>query len=138
MIYIIRLEESEKQTLGKGFIFNGTDKIFEFSTLELPWRDNQKNISRIPSGTYDAFKRISPKRGEVIELKGTGNRTNIQIHPLNYYTHTEGCIGVGSDLADINGDGFRDVIMSKKTFQTILDLTEDKFKVKIDEFFGII
>ena len=130
-ITIIRLIQSGIQTLGMGFVFDGTEKKFEFSTLELPWKDNQKNISCIPSGTYDAFKRQSPSRGVVFELKGTGHRTHIQIHAGNYYTDILGCVLVGAGFSDINNDGFRDVYSSKTTLNKLLDLMPETFMITI-------
>jgi len=109
--------------------YEGTEKKFEFSTLELHWKDNQKNISCIPSGTYDAFKRQSPSRGVVFELKGTGHRTHIQIHAGNYYTDILGCVLVGAGFSDINNDGFRDVYSSKTTLNKLLDLMPETFMI---------
>ena len=131
-IIIIRLTDSGKQTIGIGHIVDGENLFYTFRTLELPWKDNANNISCIPVGEYDAFKRVSPGRGtEVVELKDVPNRRHIQIHTGNYNTDILGCILVGSGLKDINQDGESDVIFSKNTFTYMMGLLPDLFKVKI-------
>ena len=84
-------------------------------TLELPWKDNQPNISCIPAGYYIAQYRNSPSNGDVIELKGVPNRSYIQVHSGNYTSQIEGCILVGDSIKDINKDGVLDVANIKDT-----------------------
>jgi len=65
-------------------------------TLELPWRDNERNISCIPEGIYTCNLRMSPKRKrEVYELVGVPGRDLIQIHTGNKPSDIAGCILVG-------------------------------------------
>ena len=131
-IIIIRLTDSGKQTIGIGHVVDGENLLYTFRTLELPWKDNANNISCIPVGEYDAFKRVSPGRGtEVVELKDVPNRRHIQIHTGNYNTDILGCILVGAGLKDINQDGESDVIFSRNTFDKIMDFMPSRFKVKI-------
>jgi len=94
-----RVWKSDKWTMGELFV----DGIYECFTLELPWRDNQKNISCIPEGTYpiilersDHFKRILP------ELKNVPGRDEIKIHIANWPRELLGCIAVGQK----RGDGY--------------------------------
>lgn len=64
-------------------------------TLELPDRDNQKNVSCIPAGEYDAFIRsadTSRWNYDVIELRGVPDRSYIQFHRGNFPNDTRGCI----------------------------------------------
>lgn len=89
-------------------------------TLELPWNDNQSNISCIPAGYYIAQYRSSPSNGDVIELKGVPKRSYIQIHSGNYTRQIEGCILVGDSITDINKDGVLDVANSKETLNKLL------------------
>lgn len=76
------------------------------ATLEEKWvdKDNDgkgdKNVSRIPPGTYKGYHRLSPARGIVVpELKDVPGRGNIQIHVGNTTTDTLGCILVGTATA---------------------------------------
>ena len=64
---------------------------FIFSTLELPYRDNQRNISSIPEGSYDVF--LNPKN--TYELKDVPERGGIQIHVGNIVSDIRGCILLG-------------------------------------------
>lgn len=90
-------------------------------TLELPYINNEQNVSCIPAGYYIAQYRKSPSNGDVIELKNVPNRSYIQIHAGNYTSQIAGCILVGDSLADINKDGTLDVTNSKATLEKLLD-----------------
>ncbi|HTB53220.1 MAG TPA: DUF5675 family protein [Ferruginibacter sp.] len=68
-------------------------------TLELPWKDNQEDISSIPTGTYNAILRYDHSDHWRIELLDVPNsRTHIQIHVGNKLDNTKGCILVGDKL----------------------------------------
>jgi len=68
------------------------------NALELPWRNNIADISSIPEGQYIGSVRTDGKLGWRIELTGTGERKNVQIHVGNTPDNTKGCIlpGTGS------------------------------------------
>ena len=68
-------------------------------TLELPWRDNQSNISSIPAGRYDAIVRTDGNKGWRLELLYVPSRYNIQIHIGNYTSDITGCTLVGMDAS---------------------------------------
>lgn len=104
---------------------------FQCFTLELPDLGNAPSISCIPAGTYQAFKRQSPKNGLVVELKAVPNRSFIQIHRGNYTRQIEGCILVGSSIAFLDGDHVPDVTNSGVTMDKILTLLPDEFEVRI-------
>jgi hypothetical protein len=57
---------------------------------------------------------------DVIRLKGVPGRSNILIHPANYVSQLRGCIAIGLDGADINGDGLIDVTSSKKAVKKLV------------------
>ena len=116
-IKIQRLSYSRTETIGIIYV-NG----LRFFTLELPWLDNQKNISCIPTGEYNYIKRVSPGKGyEVIELVDVPDRAYIQIHLGNYTRQIEGCILPGTGLKDINRDGVVDVTNSEEAFNQIMN-----------------
>jgi len=85
---------SGNETIGRLLINN----IEMGRTLELPWENNQKNISRIPSGSYDASIRNDGNLRWRIELKNVPNRENIQLHLGNYARQIRGCILVGETV----------------------------------------
>lgn len=77
---------------------------FAVHTLELPDRDNQPNISRIPAGEYIVTRRYSPSfRKELYWLKDVPSRSYVLIHGANFagdihkgwQSHLAGCIALG-------------------------------------------
>jgi hypothetical protein len=60
------------------------------TALELAYRNNLNAISSVPAGDYEGFVRTDGKWR--IELKGTAERKNIQIHIGNRPAETMGCI----------------------------------------------
>jgi hypothetical protein len=67
-------------------------------SLELAWNGNQKFVSSIPAGTYDAILRYDKKDRWRIQLSGVPNRTYIQIHVGNYPSDIQGCILAGTKV----------------------------------------
>jgi len=105
--------------------------IHQFSTLELPWKDNQRNISRIPNGIYDVVKRNSKKFGDHFHVLNVPNRSYILLHSGNFYIDIRGCTLVGEGLKDINKDGLVDVISSRDEMKTLNLILPTKFKLHI-------
>ena len=120
-IVIDRIDQNDYQTEGFLRVYEGERLVFDCKTLELPWRNNQRRISRIPDGRYQAILHHSPRFGESIWIQGVPNRSEILIHLGNYNRDTLGCILVGSDFADIDGDGQYDVIASRQTMLKLFD-----------------
>ena len=104
---------------------------FQCLALELPWRENQQNISCIPYGNYDCEKYMSGTHGECIAVLDVEDRTHIRIHKGNFTHQILGCILVGDGIKDINRDGVPDVINSAKTLKELLSVLPDKFKLCI-------
>ena len=124
---LTRIAYREKSTLGILEIGG-----FECLTLELPWLENQRNISCIPEGNYLYQKRLSPSKDiTVIELTGVENRSYIQIHPGNYTRQIQGCILPGLGLKDIDSDGIFDVTNSTDAFNKIMDLAPDNGNIRV-------
>ncbi len=76
-------------------IVDREDKILA-QTLELPYRNNQTDISSIPTGTYQVKPRISKKFKRHFEIKDVSKRTDVLFHTGNYSKDTKGCVIVGS------------------------------------------
>ena len=105
---------------------------FQCLTLELPWLDNQKNISCIPAGVYEYEKRISPsKLYEVIELKEVPNRSYIQIHAGNYTRQILGCCLTGNAILYLDRDNIPDVANSMLTLNRLLNHAPDRGTIEI-------
>lgn len=132
-IKIVREPSSDKQTLGALTVVDkeSNTSVFECKTLELAWKNNNRNVSCIPTGTYQVKKRYSTKYKNHFHVLNVPNRSWILIHSGNYYTHTLGCILVGKEHIDINSDGNLDVNYSKDTLNKILDIMPDQFELQI-------
>ena len=129
---IHRIRNKDKQTNGNGYIYNDEGHIIhKFYTLELPWKNNETSISCIPLGIYDVKKRKSAKFGNHFHVLDVPGRSFILLHHGNYYTDIRGCILVGQDIEDINGDGNEDVVSSKLEMKSLLALMPDTFKLHI-------
>lgn len=127
-----RIHHEEKQTRGKLEVFNREGKkVFECLTLELPWKDNQRRISCIPTGEYTAVRRTSAKYRNHLHISNVPNRDLILIHHGNFHTDILGCILVGSRFSDINKDGFMDVLNSKTTMSALMSTAPNGFTLTI-------
>lgn len=134
-ILITRIFRSDIQTLG---MLNVIDKNtlkadITARTVELPWKDNQRNISCIPPGKYPGELRTSEKYGLHVHIKKVPNRSYILIHPANFVRQLRGCIAPGKAHTDIDGDGYRDVTSSRDTVAEIVAALPQKFDVIIEE-----
>ncbi len=81
--------------------------VFQCHTLENPWRENERRISCIPTGTYvlglrmeggfdQRYRKKFPRlHGGMIEVTGVPDRDYILFHIGNSAKDTEGCILVG-------------------------------------------
>lgn len=129
---IIRLTKTAKQTLGVFTLYNEKgDEIYRCKTLELPWEDNQRQKSCIPTGEYNVTARTSVKFAKHFHIQDVSNRDYILIHSGNYHTQILGCVLVGAELKDLNGDGEKDVTSSRVTLNKILSLAPKGFKLTI-------
>ena len=72
-------------------------------TLELPWKNNEADISRVPAGKYAATVRDDGSKGWRIELKDVPDRKNVQLHIGNYPAQTEGCVLLGKSVSSSDG-----------------------------------
>jgi len=99
-VIINRLFMDETITLGVMQIEN----VPMFFTLELPWKDNAKDISCIPEGKYIAGKSYSPKFGQVYEVLNVPDRDRILIHWGNTVNDINGCILIGRMAGLLNGE----------------------------------
>jgi len=125
--FIERFVKSDTYTTGR-FWFMG-EVVY---ILELPWLDNQKEISCIPKGSYIVEKTYSPKyKKKMWEVLNVPNRSGIRIHTANYTSQIQGCLVPGLSLEDIDGDGIMDIKSSRKAMTLMNDTLPDKFKLDI-------
>lgn len=63
------------------------------ATIELPWRNNKRQISCIPEGRYRLIKRKHTRWGEQLAVANVPNREGILFHPGNHALQDlQGCI----------------------------------------------
>lgn len=88
LIIIERSMYHHNATQGKLLVGSKT-----FDTIELPDKDNQKNISCIPKGTYTYQKiKRSSNNENALWIRGVENRTEILIHYGTKPSHSKGCV----------------------------------------------
>lgn len=100
---LIRSKSTDQGTPGK-LDFGG------LVTIELPWRNNQRMISCIPTGVYPLAIVQSPKFGEVLSVSGILDRDLVRIHygnwagdtSLGFKSDSDGCIIVGTSAGILN------------------------------------
>lgn len=126
-----RSNYTEKQITGILEIYDNGKFKYKCNTLELAWKNNEKNISCIPPGIYVTDKIKSGKRKGDFRVLNVKNRSGILIHSGNYHTHSKGCILVGKSLIDINKDGYKDVTNSNNTMIELNDILPDEFILTI-------
>ena len=126
-IEIIRVQQNARQTLSVVTV----DRQVVCFALELPWRMNERSISCIPCGTYDARKYISKKYNRVcICLAGVHGRDYVSIHPGNTINDTHGCILPGMSVKKDTFDTLK-VVESSKALNEILKLSSDFINITI-------
>lgn len=133
VVTLTRTKDTGKETLGTlTATINGTS--FTCNTLELPWKNNARNISCVPKGVYECKWTFWPnKLKSTYELQLVPGRGGIKIHVGNYFSDIQGCILLGNGLSDINKDGQLDVINSKITiaaFEKLLNKQPFTLQIK--------
>ena len=87
-IILQRIDMTLAGTIGKLLV----DGEFVCFTVELPWRNNARDVSCIPAGQYDLRYYDSPTKGSKLHVTGVRNRSYILFHPANYQHECRGCI----------------------------------------------
>lgn len=125
-LYLERMFSNRSQNYVHGIFYNQTGLLCY--SLELPWNQNQKNISCIPSGVYKCKKVFSAKFGNVISVLDVPDRSAILIHSGNSSKDTQGCILPGLDISP----GL--VLNSKQALQRLLLNVPSNFTLTIRGF----
>ena len=105
------------------------DNVPFMATLEEPWKENKKNISCIPTGTYVCTREHSHKFGETFMVNEVLNRTGILFHAGNTIGDTEGCILVGKYHGAVAGS--YGVLVSRPAFTDFMERLKDEHEFKL-------
>ena len=93
------------------------------------------SLSRLPIqvGIYKLVYEWSPRFKKMLwEVKGTGKRSEIKFHAMNYLKQSDGCIGLGNKRVDINKDGILDITSSRKTMAIFHKMLKGKTNVTLE------
>lgn len=112
-----------------GVLLNGDTPMC--ATLENEWKDNARNVSCIPTGTYMCYKYHSEKYPDVWALKDVPNRSAILIHAGNTHNDTRGCILVGERYGRISGESA--VLRSGNALSLLRSALPDEFELTIED-----
>lgn len=64
--------------------------------LERPWKNNERGVSCIPTGTYHIKMTMSNRfKKKLYLVQDVPNRDGIRIHAANWAHQLEGCIALG-------------------------------------------
>lgn len=139
IVHLYRLKRSDQGTMGMLVAPEG----FKCYTLELPWNNNERNVSCIPEGVYPVGIRLSPKYGQIYHVKEVPGRTFILIHSGNwagdtrkgYKSHVNGCILLGKQRGTLQGQvAVLNSRITVKNFMAHMGLKP--FRLEIYEKFG--
>ena len=110
-------------------------------TLELPWLNNQHNVSCIAPGTYTC-KRIdspdqrkeTPDNGDRFVITGVTDREDAELHVGNTMKDSKGCVLLAMYFGKMY-DGTPAILSSREGFQKFMTLLSglDEFTLKIME-----
>ena len=110
---------------------NGELKLVVCNTIELPWLQNERNVSCIPEGRYELRKRFIKKFGLHLLVVDVPDRSWILIHPANdAKTQLKGCIAPVTQLTG-PGRGSESRLANEKLKALVLEALERKEKVFI-------
>lgn len=85
-------------------MFVDAERIPICLSLELPWRENAKNISCIPLGIYTCSPEWNSDYGRhIYRVHNVPDRSGILIHPYNLVSEARGCIAPGMAFDPVKG-----------------------------------
>jgi hypothetical protein len=113
-----------------GILLDPENNPFCF-TLEEPWKQNKRQISCIPTGTYKCKVYNSAKYQNVWEVTGVAGRDKILIHTGNTTKDIMGCILVGERFGRI--DGLNAVLDSRAALSRLRMAINDDFTLTIKD-----
>lgn len=126
-------------TIIRGKANNYTPGVFYWNgeqlcrTLELPWKNNSKNVSCIPTGLYYCIKQ-PPKQSRpytYFRFMRVPNREGILIHKITYVKDLRGCIGVGLILNEDAKKGTCQMLHSTSAMELLQRVLPETFLIEI-------
>lgn len=122
---LVRVSEHNDATVGVLCI----DDRPMFTTLEDKWRNNEKMVSCIPTGTYTIERHVSPKFGECFQVTNVPNRDAILIHAGNTHKDTHGCILLGLTFGTLGTE--MAILSSKQAVESFMTAMRGEDKAEL-------
>ncbi|MDD5543883.1 MAG: DUF5675 family protein [Acidobacteriia bacterium] len=72
-------------------------------TIELPWKDNAKNVSCIPMGIYRCCLTWRADGTRTFRVMNVPERDDILFHKANTIADLKGCIGIAEEFGEMGG-----------------------------------
>jgi len=124
-------------TLYRAYFEGGTNGTlfcsgnFLCHTIELPWRDNKRNVSCIPEGRYEIATRYSSHFKHHLWVKNVPQRSLILLHPANNaLKELQGCIAPVTYLGGL-GKGLQSRNAMQKLTSIVYQAIDQKEKIFI-------
>lgn len=131
---LLRDETGDEGTFSIGMLAAGDNRLGSWDWIELPWRDNQAEVSCIPPGLYEAHLTYSDHfKRDVYVLEGVPDRQFIEMHPANwagdrtmgFFSDLRGCAAPGLARGVLTAPGAaepqRAILQSQRAFQQFMD-----------------
>lgn len=105
-------------------------------TLELPWRNNEAQLSCIPDGDYVCRRDTNRKTSggllipETYEVVNVPQRSGILFHVGNVSLDTHGCILLGSKFGYIDSNAA--VLQSREAFELFIKTLKGVLKFQLE------
>lgn len=114
-VVLHRYNSTKTQSIGSVSVLDSKGKtIFSCKSLERGWNNNERNVSCVPKGRFTIKLEWSNRfKSRLWELKNVPNRSECKFHSANYWNQLNGCVALGLELKDINGDGLLDTTSSR-------------------------
>lgn len=139
-IIVTRLSDNGTQTLGHLHVVQDFKVLFDCRTLELPWKNNERRASCIPTGVYPVRYRKDYESMlcdyDHLEVENVPDRSHILFHIGNFFTDILGCIITGTGrraFQDINKDGQVDISSSRNTHTALMKVVSDVSRRKLKD-----
>jgi hypothetical protein len=129
---LTRFSNQQNFTLGRLELFNDNgNRLASFFTLELPYKNNVRQVSCIPLGVYTVAPFVSKKFGKCLKIQNVPNRSGILFHSGNFIHDTKGCVLVGNHYT-INSFGLSaNVYSSSIAMRSLLSHCSTNFTLTI-------
>lgn len=108
----------------------GPDGPFIF-TLELPWRENEPQVSCFPRGSWECTRVISPRWGETFDIAVPGRKL-LRVHWGSTEDDTLGCLITATTFDPTKG--INGAVDSRKAFNEFMRTMRgvDRFTLHVE------